>query len=141
MSTATYLLNQFQYSLEKDTVTICGSFTVDGYGEVATYQGGGVTSVASTGTGAYDIQLDDGWDHFFSLTAQPVKVTASTIATVQLVNVPADLQADIKNKVPLSVLTLNYAGAAADPSTTESIYFVIKVRRSSYGPFDTSTTV
>ena len=134
-------MNQFQYTLEKDTVTIYGSFEVDGYGDVTHYQGGGISSVASTGTGAYDITLQDGWDYLFGFFGQPVKTTASSIATVQLANDPTDLQTDVKNKVPLSILTLDYAGSAADPSTTESIRFEIKLRRSSVAPFDAGTTV
>ena len=142
MSLGSRYLNQFQYSLEKDTVIIEASFEVDGYGEVTHYQGGGVASIASTGTGAYNITLQDGWDYLFELSGMEVKSTASTVAHVQLMVNPATLQANIKTpSVPLSIVCRDYAGNAVDPSTTGSMRIKILVRRSSVGPFDAGTTV
>lgn len=135
MSLGSRYLNQFQYTLEKDTVTLYGSFSCTS-GVVTMYQGGGIASIENTDTGTFDITLQDGWDYLFNLYGQPIKTTASSIATVQLANVPADLQTDIKNKVPLTILTLDYAGSAADPADSEVIRLEIKVRRTSVHPFD-----
>jgi hypothetical protein len=143
MSLGSRYLNQFQYTLEKDTVTLFGSFEVDGYGAVTHYQGGGVASVAAVDatTGQFDITLQDGWDYLFEVTAQVVQDTISSVAAIQLLMDPTTLQTDIKNKVPLRIVCLNYAGSAVDPATSASVRFKIVVRRSSYAPFDTGTTV
>lgn len=143
MSLGSRYLNQFQYTFEKDTVLLEGSFEVDGYGEVTHYQGGGIESVAavSATTGTFDITLDDGWDYLFEVRGQVVQATASTVATVQLLMNPATLQTAIQTKVPLRIACLNYAGSAVDPGTSAQIRFAILVRRTAVGPFDAGTTV
>lgn len=133
--------NQFQYTYEKDSVTVFGSFEVDGYGAVSHYQGGDVALIEQTATGTYEVTLTTGWDYFFALDTTIVKTTASAVATVQLANDPATLQADTKLGGPFVLLCLNYAGAAANPETTASIRFKLVMRRSRVGPFDAGVTV
>tara|TARA_R110000868_G_scaffold377410_1_gene642707 strand:+ start:76 stop:507 length:432 start_codon:yes stop_codon:yes gene_type:complete len=128
-------LNQFQLTLEKDTVTLFGSFQCTS-GVVTAYQGGGIASIEQTATGAYDITLQDGWNWFFDFKWVSLKPTASEVAAIQLTNVPTDITADIKAKVPLSILCLDFAGSEVDPADTEVIKFEIKARRTSVGPFD-----
>jgi hypothetical protein len=141
MSIGSRYLNQFQYSLEKDTVILEGSFEVDGYGVVSHYQGGGVESVEQTATGTYDITLQDGWDYLFECKGQVIRSTLSAVAVTQLKMDPTTIQADIKTKVPLTIVCVNYAGSAADPEDDASVRFKILVRRSSVSPYDTGVTV
>ncbi len=145
MSTGSRYLKQFQYTLEQDSVSLTGSFAVDADGYVASYQGGGIESVADFDGGVTDgyyvIQLDNGWNHFYSFNAHPVCAANSSVASVQLKMDPTTIQTDIKNNVPLNIQCLDYAGAAVNPAATCQIFFEIKVRKSSVGPFDSSTTV
>ena len=135
MSLGSRYLNQFQLTLEKDTVSLYGSFQCTS-GVVTGYQGGGIASIEQTATGAFDITLQDGWDYLFGFNYVSVKTTATTVAQIQLTNDPADITTDIKTKVPLSILCLNYAGSAVDPADSEVVKFEIKARRTSVGPFD-----
>lgn len=139
MSLGSRRLNQFQYTMEKDSVTLFGSFTVDGYGEVSQFQGGGVASVEAVDatTGQFEITLEDGWDYLFEVSTQIVRETASAVAVGQLLMDPADLTTAIKTKQPLVVQFLNYAGSAADPEDDALVRFKIVVRRSSVQYFDT----
>lgn len=135
-------LNQFQYTMEKDTVTLYGSFSCDGYGEVAEYQGGGIESVeaVSATTGTFDITLSDGWDYLFMVDAMIIKNGAlAAVNGFQLANAPADLEDDIQNRTPLRLICHN-DGVAADPASGELVRFRIVVRRTAVGPFDAQRT-
>jgi len=136
MSLGSRYLNQFQLSLEKDTVILEGSFAVNSGGGVIEYQGGGIASVEQTATGTYDITLEDGWNYLFEVHGQVIRSTASDVAVVQLLMDPTTLQDDIKNKVPLTILCLDYAKAAVDPEDDAVVRFKVLVRRSAVGPFD-----
>lgn len=142
MSLGSRYLNQFQYTMEKDTVTLFGSFEVDGYGAVTHYQGGGIESVEQVAatTGQYDITLQDGWDYIFELRASVVDETIASLNQFQLLMNPDTLQAGIKIKTPLRLLCMN-DGVAEDPASGTQIRFAIVMRRTSVGPFDAGTTV
>ncbi len=142
MSLGNRYLNQFQYTMEKDTVTLYGSFQVDGYGAVSQYQGGGIESVEQVGatTGTYDITLTDGWDYLFAVETQVVRATLASINGSQLLMDPATLQEDIKTREPLRIVLIN-DGVAEDPAEGDEIRFKIVARRTSVGPFDEPTVV
>jgi hypothetical protein len=141
MSIGSRYLNQYQYTLEKDTVTLYGSYTVDGYGVVATYQGGGIASVEQTATGNYDVTLQDGWDYLFNVNATVYDSATTAVASVQVKDTYADAQTAIKNTTPIHLQLLNFAGAAVNPAVTATVAIEIRARRTSVGPFDAGTTV
>ena len=141
MSIGSRYLNQFQYTLEKDTVTLYGSYTVDGYGVVTSYQGGGIASVTQASTGNYEVLLQDGWDYLFQVSATVYDSATTGIAAIQVKDTYADAQIAIKNKTPLYIELLDFAGAAVDPATTATVAIEIRARRTSVAPFDAGTTV
>lgn len=140
MSTGTAYLNQFQYTYEKDSVTMYGSFEVDGSGEVVHFQGGGIESVSKLATGTYQIQLMQGWNYLLDFGASVISDAYSDINSVQLEMNPATLTQDVKDKLPLQIVCLAN-GVVTDPLDTASVRFRVVVRRSQVGPFDAGTTV
>lgn len=145
MSTGSRYLKQFQYSLEQDSVSLFGSFKVAST-LVSAYQGGGITSVtdfdAGTSPGKFNINLANGWSHFYGANFTVVKAGISTTCKVQLIEDPATIQTQIQGSAPvLTIQAVDFAGAAVDVQDDTTIFFEIKVRKSSVGYFDTYTTV
>ena len=145
MSTGSRYLKQFQYSLEQDSVSLFGSFKVAST-LVSAYQGGGIKSVtdfdAGTSPGKFIITLSNGWNHFYGATFTVVKDGISTTCKVQLIEDPSTLQTQIKTDEPaLTIQAVDFAGAAVDVQDNTTIFFELKVRKSSVGYFDSYTTV
>jgi hypothetical protein len=129
-------LNQFQYTLEKDSVTLFGSFVVGAAGAVGTVKGGGIASVAKTGTGLYQITFEDKWSRYLDGHTGFVAASAPNIALVYVKNNPATLQSDIQSTKKVTIECLDFAGAAANPSSGIVITFVSVFRKNSQGPWD-----
>jgi len=134
---ASRYLNQFQYTLEKDTVTLFGTANIGASGAVSGLLGGGIASITKQATaGQYVITLEDSWSHFFALEAQIVDDAVSAIARVQVLQDPATIQATVAAKT-IKIQCLDYAGVAANPISGAQLSFKIVLRKSSVGPFDT----
>lgn len=130
-------LQQFQYTYERDTVTIFGAANVGAAGAVASdgFGGAGVQSVTKLGgTGQYEVQLEDRFASLLDARAYVVGAAASAILGVQLLQDPATLQADFQADGKLTFVALNAAGAAANPADGEQIKFVIIARKSTVKP-------
>jgi hypothetical protein len=129
-------LNQFQYTLEKDTVTLYGSIVIGAAGAVGTVKGGGISGVVKSGTGLYTISFEDQWSRYLDGKVGIVKATAPNIAMTYVKNNPATLQADVQANKAVIIECLDFAGAAADPASGTVLSFTAVFRKSSVGPFD-----
>lgn len=130
-------LHQFQYTMEKDTVTLFGTVDIGASGAVTLTKGGGIESVTKEATaGQYTIQLAERYSRFLNIQAQPILATPSAVAAVQLLMDPATMQADIKADGQIVVQCLNYAGVAANPESGAQLQLRIVMRNSSVGPND-----
>jgi hypothetical protein len=129
-------MSQFQYTLEKDTVTLFGSVVIGAAGAVQTVKGGGIADVVKSGTGLYEIEFEDSWSRLLHSTAGIVKASAPNIASIYIKENPATLQADVQADQKYKFECLDFAGAAADPSSGTVISIVVVFRKTSIGPFD-----
>lgn len=130
-------LHQFQYTMEKDTVTLFGTVDIGASGAVSLAKGGGIESVTKEATaGQYTIQLAERYSRFLNIQAQVVRATPSAVATVQLLMAPATLQADVKADGQLVIQCLDFAGVAANPESGAQLQLRIVMRNSSVGPND-----
>jgi hypothetical protein len=131
-------LNQFQYTLEKDTVTLFGSAVIGASGAVGTVKGGGIASVVKEATaGQYTITLEDSWSRFLGFTAGTTGAAISPVANIQVLMAPATLQATVQSTKAILIQCIDYAGAAVNPTSGHVLSFRITMRKSSVGPFDT----
>lgn len=129
-------MSQFQYTLEKDTVTLYGSVVIGAAGAVALVKGGGIAGVTKVGTGLYEFEFQDSWSRLLHVSAGIVSATAPNIAQAYIKENPSALQADVKADKKFKMEALDFSGAAADPSAGTVVSFVVVFRKSSYGPFD-----
>lgn len=129
-------LNQFQYTLEKDTVTLFGSVVIGAAGAVGLVKGGGIAGVVKLGTGLYEFELEDSWSRLLFVSAGIVSASAPNIATAYVKENPSTLQADVKADKKFKLEALDFAGAAANPTAGCVISFVVVFRKSSQGPWD-----
>jgi hypothetical protein len=129
-------LNQFQYTLEKDSVTLFSSLVIGAAGAVSTVKGGGIKAITKTGTGKYEIEFEDKWSRYLDGHAGIVSAAAPNIAMVYVKGNPATLQADIASTKKLTIECLDFAGAAANPASGTVLSLVSVFRKSSVGPFD-----
>lgn len=132
------LLNQFQYTYEKDSVTVYGSVTFGAAGAVGSFQGGGVTSVTKVAatTGQYLITFDDQFTRLLFPSFQLVNDALSAVAAIQLFQEASTLQADVTNNKSFIIALADFAGAAVDPEDGSQIMFKVVFRRTDVGPFD-----
>jgi len=130
------LLNQFQYTLEQDSVTLTGGINVGAAGAVSNIFGYGIASATLTGTGAYNIVFSDKWSQLLDFKFDVFGETASSTAKVQLLESPSALQADVKSDKTLAIVCLDYAGSAVAPASGMQIKISVTFRYSSYGRQD-----
>lgn len=129
-------MNQFQYTLEQDSVSIYGGVNISTTGSVGDYYGLGILSVSLVATGKYDIVLDDKWSQLLDWDFKTFDDANSTCAKIQLVNDPATLQADFKSDKTLTIQCLDFAGSAVAPASGSQIKIKVIARYSSYGVAD-----
>lgn len=130
-------LNQFQYTLEKDTVALYGSAVIGASGAVGTVKGGGIASVVKEATaGQYTITLEDKWSRFLGFIAGTTGAAISPVAYIQVLMAPATLQATVTGSKTILIQCIDYAGAAVNPTSGHVLSFKITMRKSSVGPFD-----
>jgi hypothetical protein len=129
-------MSQFQYTLEKDTVTLFGSVVIGAAGAVAIVKGGGIAGVTKVGTGLYEFEMEDSWSRLLFVSAGIVSATAPNISQAYVKENPSTLQADVQADKKFKIEALNFSGVAADPSAGTVVSFVVVFRKSSIGPFD-----
>jgi hypothetical protein len=121
---------------ETELVKIYGSIVVGAAGAVTSFQGGGFESVTKeTAAGNYTIGLKHAYDRLLFVNVVPVKATVSDVASVQVLNAPATLQATFKGG-EVVIQLLDEAGAAVNAASGEVLLVEITARRGSVGPYD-----
>lgn len=137
-------LNQFQYTFEKDTVTIFGQFEIGASGAVTagTVKGGGVSGVVKEATaGQYTISFRDKYSRLLDFKAQIVDDSISQVASIQVLQDPATLQADVKASGELIVQCLAIESdatpqlIAANPASGALVMFKAVFRNTTVDPF------
>lgn len=129
------LLNQFQYTYEKDTVTIFASIKIGASGAVSSLSGQGLLSAEKeTEDGQYTLTLKDNHNCLLAMHAQVIDNALSGVAAVQLLADPATLQADFKSNKSLLLQCLDFAGAEVNPPSGSSLNVMIVARKSTVGP-------
>lgn len=129
-----YLKSRY-LSYEQEPVVIYGSMVVGATGAVGTTKGGGVASIARTGTGAYTITLNDSFTKVLSFYATFGGGTASGIGGVELADTLANQTANAKLK-QVKIQCYSATTTAADPAQNSIMQFRIELRNSSIGPWD-----
>lgn len=124
-------------SLEVDVVNIFGQFNIGAAGAVSGFQGGGIKSVVKEATaGQYTITLTDLFARILMPKFQSMAQGVSLVAQIQLFEVPGTFQADVKADGTITIQCLDFAGAAVNPASGESIFIDIKARQSKIGRYD-----
>lgn len=129
-------MNQFQYSLEQDSVNIYGGVNISTTGSVGSTFGLGIASVTLIGTGIYDVVFSDAWSQLLNWNLDVYDDANSSVAKVQLFENPAAVQADVKADKTLRIKCLDFAGAAVAPASGAQIHLNFVFRYSSYGVAD-----
>jgi hypothetical protein len=118
---------QFQLSIEKQVVSLFGKVAIGASGAptLDTAMSKGIASISRSDTGDYTITLQDTYYKFLCSNFQFLYNGASNISETQLVS-----EAVNSTKV-ITITTLDFAGAAADPTSGSVLYFELKLRNSS----------
>lgn len=131
--------SQFQYTYEKDTVTLYGEFTVGASGAVTagTVKGGGISGVVKESTaGQYSITLSDYFQRLLYVEAINVDNAVSAWASVCVLEDAATLQTDFKADKTFVIQFQDYAGTAVNPTSSAQIKLKITCRNTTVGPYD-----
>lgn len=124
--------NQFQYSLEKQVVSLFGTVTIGSTGAVGAVTGLGISGVTRTGTGAYTITLTEGFNKLLGFNWIFGGGTASGIGSVELAQSLANQGTDIKAGT-VDIVCYSATTTAADPASGCVLQFEIIARNSSVG--------
>lgn len=131
--------SQFQYTYEKDTVTLYGQFNVGASGAVTagTVKGGGLSAVVKESTaGQYSITLSDFFQRLLYVEAINVDDAVSAWGSVAILEDPSALQTDFKADKTFKIQLQDYAGAAVNPTSGAQIRLKITCRNTTVGPYD-----
>ena len=129
-------LNQFQYTLEQDSVTLYGGVNISTTGSVGDVYGYGIASVSLVASGKYDIVFEDKWSQLLDWKFDVFDDANSSVAKVQLLEAPATVQADVKADKTLTIQCLDFAGSAVAPASGAQIKITAVFRYSSYSRQD-----
>lgn len=137
MSTSNRYYNQFQYTLEKDTVTLYGTVAIGASGAVGTVTGAGIAGIVKVPatTGQYEIELSDKFSKLLFAHVGVVFGTLTTVAQIQIFEAGATYQADLRVNKKFIVACSDFAGAAVNPASGSVLNLCIVLRKSSVDPF------
>lgn len=137
-------LNQFQYTYEKDSVTIFGQFLVGASGAVTSFAGAGIASVVKeSAAGQYTINFQDYFQRFLDFSYFIVDDAVTQVAQVQVLEDPALLQSGIKATKEFKIQCLAVESdatpvlIASNPAEGALVKFKVVFRNTSVGPYDT----
>lgn len=129
--------------MEQDSVTLYGSFSIGASGAVGTVRGGGIKAVVKkTDAGQYEVELQDRYARVLSIRAGLMHATISQISNIQVLENPANFQADVRADGKFVIQCVgataadNTALIAKNPEQNAVISLVIVLRKSSLGPYD-----
>ena len=131
---ANRFLKSRRLSFEQELVDIYGTMVVGATGAVGAVKGGGVSSIARTGTGAYTITLADAYRKLVAFNCVFGDVS-SIIVSVRLTETLANQTVNIKAKT-VKIVCYSATATAADPAQGTVLQFHIVARSSSIGPWD-----
>lgn len=136
-------LNQFQYTYEKDTVTLYGEINVGASGAVSSIAGGGISGVVKeTAAGLYSVTLSDYFQRLLFVEALVVDDAITQTVSYQILEDPAALQSDFKSDKTFKIQFFGATNAstttqiAANPANGAQIKLKIVCRNSTVGPYD-----
>lgn len=136
MSTDAYLYKN-SMSYEADTVKIYGSIVVGASGAVASFAGGGISGVVKeTAAGQYSITLADRLNRLLFVSGMVVQDAISTVASLQVLEDPADLQTDVKADGTFAIQLVDETLTAVNLASGAELKLEITVRRTSVGIYD-----
>lgn len=124
---------------ERDCILVFGNASIGASGAVvaSSLKGGGMVSLVKESTaGQYTLEIRKPNARLLSAEASVMHASISGVAAVQVLENPANVQADFKADGKLVFQCIDYAGAAVNPPSGSSIRFELKVRHTSSGPFD-----
>ena len=120
------------FSMHKDPVMLDCTITIGAAGAVASIAGACILSVTRTGTGLYQINLQDNYALLLGAHASMQSPAAglSGIAAVEIQNNPSAAVAVLATPVMI-IKTISPAGALADPANGSSINVIMMMSNSS----------
>ena len=125
------------WTFEKEVGKIYGVLTIGASGAVSSFDGGGILNIVKESTdGQYSITLAAGFQRLLMVQAMSVAAANSTVASVQILETPANLQSDFKSDRTFAIQCSDFAGADVNPASGEALLLEITVRMSPIGPFD-----
>jgi len=129
---ANRLYQQFQYTAERAPVTLYATLAVGASGAVSAVKGYGISSITKESTaGQYSSVLSDKFTRALSVQAQIVHSAISAAATVQVLETPAALQADVVAGTGFKIQLVDAAGAAVNAESGAQVFIQVVVVNSS----------
>lgn len=133
------LLSQNNMSYERDTLDIYGRFEIGAAGAVTagTVKGGGIVGVTKEATaGRYTIELERPFSRLLFANVSFVGASASGVFATQILETPANLQADVTGDGKYVVQFYDAAGSAVNATSGTQVLIRAVVRKTSVGPWD-----
>lgn len=129
---ANRLYQQFQYTAERAPVTLYATLAVGASGAVSAVKGYGIASITKEATaGQYSIVLSDKFTRALSVQAQIVHSSISAAKSVQVLETPAALQADVVAGTSFKIQLIDAAGAAVNAESGAQVFIQVVVVNSS----------
>lgn len=130
MANRTY--NQAQYTAERAPVSLYATLAVGAAGAVSAVKGYGIASITKEATaGQYTIVLSDKFTRVLSVQAQIVHSAISAAQSVQVLETPAALQADVVAGTGFKIQLIDAAGAAVNAESGAQVFIQLVVVNSS----------
>jgi len=129
---ANRLYQQFQYTAERAPVTLYATLAVGAAGAVSAVKGYGILSITKEATaGQYTVVLSDKFTRALSVQAQIVHSAISAAKSVQVLETPAALQADVVAGTGIKIQLIDAAGAAVNAESGAQVFIQVVVVNSS----------
>jgi hypothetical protein len=127
-----------QYSYEVEPVKLYGRLNIGAAGAVvAGKQGLGIKSIVKEATaGLYTIELADKFAQLLFVSTVLVDNAVNAVASIQVLEDPATIQADMKTDKKFQIQLLDFAGAAVNATSGAQVRFEITMRQSKIGRGD-----
>lgn len=124
-------------ALEQEVVDLYLTLDVGASGAVSSAKGIGLSGIVKeTADGQYSITLKEAWIKLLHASVLVIDDATSAVAMVQILENPANLQADMKADKTFKIQCLDFTGAAVNPTSGCQLKIKVTLRNSSYGPAD-----
>lgn len=125
-----------RWSYEKEVGDIYPKIVVGATGAVSSFKGAGVKSVVRNSVGNYTITLSATYQRLLAASVTVVASTITTVASSQVMQDPATLQAGFVANGTVTIQLVNAAGAAVDAPSGANILVTLAVRFNPSKVFD-----